>query len=696
MASGNTLAKAYIQLLPTTKGFTNELAKDLDPQLDEAGKKGGNKFASAFKKIIAAAGIGKVLKDALSEGAALEQSLGGVETMFKEHADIVKRNAENAYKTAGMSANEYMENVTSFSASLLQSMGNDTEKAASKADMAMVDMSDNANKFGTDMQSIQNAYQGFAKQNYTMLDNLKLGYGGTKTEMERLLADATKLSGVEYNIDNLADVYDAIHIVQQEMGVTGTTALEAAETFSGSLGMMKSSYKNLIGQIAIGGDIKAPLKAMSDSIVTFSKNLMPMVTNVLTALPEVIVSIIGDAGPQLIESGAQAIASLLEGLAKSLPELIPAAVEAVSTLVVSLIESLPMIVSAGAQLLEGIVRGLLNAIPVLIEEVPKIIQSIVSTLSSLLPLIVDAGIKIFVALIENLPGAIVQIVEELPLIIDSIITTLLDNLPLIIDAGVKLLVALIEAMPLIVKTIVDSLPLIISGIITGILGSIPQIVAAGVQLFIALVQNLPQIIWEIVKAVPQIIAGIVDGFLQGVGQMAEVGLNLIQGLWNGISDAGAWLWDKISGFFGGIVDNIKGFFGIHSPSRLFAEIGMYLDEGLAEGLEDNIKPINKAMDEVQAAATRDFESQARIGISAQSQINAINREIDHNVSYGKESNSVSLDKQSIDNLAFVMLETIGEIMPDVHIDLDGENYLRGKIRFISQELGALQLKKARG
>ena len=239
------------------------------------------------------AAISKVVTSAFTEGAALEQSLGGVETLFKKHADIVKKNAQDAYKTAGVSANEYMENVTSFSASLLSSLGGDTQKAANVAHTAMVDMSDNANKFGSDMQSIQNAYQGFAKQNYTMLDNLKLGYGGTKSEMERLLQDAQKLSGVEYNIDNLSDVYNAIHTIQQNLDITGTTAKEASTTFSGSFASMKAAAKNFLGVLTSGGDADKAFNDLIGSTETFFGNVKRLAKSFVSQTAKVFDSAVG-------------------------------------------------------------------------------------------------------------------------------------------------------------------------------------------------------------------------------------------------------------------------------------------------------------------------------------------------------------------------------------------------------------------
>lgn len=283
------LGKAYVQIIPSARGIKAKMEEILDKPLSDSGQNSGTtlgrKLISGAAKTLAGVSIGatvmKGIKAAMSEGSALQQSLGGVETLFKSSADKVKEYANQAYKTAGLSANEYMENVTGFSASLLQSMGGDTSKAADVANMAMIDMSDNANKMGTDMKSIQYAYQDFAKQNYTLLDNLKLGYGGTKDEMQRLLNDAQKVTGVKYDINNLSDVYKAIHVIQGELGITGTTSKEAATTVSGSFGQMASAGKNLLGKMALGEDIKVPLNNLLSTTSTFLfKNFLPMLGNV--------------------------------------------------------------------------------------------------------------------------------------------------------------------------------------------------------------------------------------------------------------------------------------------------------------------------------------------------------------------------------------------------------------------------------
>lgn len=298
------IAQAYVQLIPSARGITGKIQSILDPEASAAGQSAGQSLGSSLvgvmTKVIAAAGIGKAFSAAISEGAALQQSLGGIETLFKGSADKVKGYANEAYKTTGLSANAYMENVTGFSASLLQSLGGDTDKAAETANMAMIDMSDNANKMGTSMESIQMAYQGFAKQNYTMLDNLKLGYGGTKQEMQRLLADAEKLTGVKYDINNLSDVYNAIHAIQENLDITGTTAKEAASTFSGSFESMKAAAQNVLGKLALGENILPSLHALLKTTSTFLfDNFLPMVGNIFSGLGLVLTEGISQIASQL-------------------------------------------------------------------------------------------------------------------------------------------------------------------------------------------------------------------------------------------------------------------------------------------------------------------------------------------------------------------------------------------------------------
>ena len=638
--SGIELAKAYVQIIPSAQGIGGQIKKELggevEPAAEETGVSAGQKLFGAIKKIAAAAGIGKVIKDSIVAGADLEQSIGGIETLFKESADQVIANAKRAYQTAGMSANDYMELTTSFSASLLSSLGNDTAKAADVADMAMTDMSDNANKMGTNMEDIKNAYQGFAKQNYTMLDNLKLGYGGTQNEMKRLLEDARKITGVTYDIDNLADVYQAIHVIQGELDITGTTAKEAASTISGSLNAMKAAYQNVMGNLALGEDIGPSLNALKETAVTFVRdNLLPAAVNVVSALPTALVSLAAQLAAPMLHAGVQAVLSLAAGLTSAIPELLREATKALEGIVNAIITGVPVPINAGMLLLNGLAQGLLEAVPELLAALPGIVDNLTTTLAAflpqfisavnllvmgvvqalptaiqqivavlptlidslinvlltLMPEIVDAGLALLSALVTDLPEIISAVAAAIPEIVDAIVNAILSSIPLLIDAGIQLLTMLVGNLPAIISGIVSALPTIINSIVNAVLGSIPLLIRSGIQLFVALVSNLPAIISGVVAAVPQIIDAIVGGFAGGFDAMANIGLNLIKGIWSGISDAAAWLKSKIAGFFGGVVDSIRDFFGIHSPSRLMAGIGKNMALGIGVGWEDTFPDI---------------------------------------------------------------------------------------------------------
>lgn len=613
------LGKAYVQIIPSAEGISGKIQDALDPEVQKAGNSAGGGIASGIKKAIIAAGIGASITSAVSEGAALEQSIGGVETLFKDQAGVVKKYASEAYKTAGVSANEYMKNVTSFSASLLQSLGGDTKKAADVANMSMIDMADNANKMGTDMQSIQTAYQGFAKQNYTMLDNLKLGYGGTKSEMERLLADASKLSGVKYDISNLSDVYSAIHVIQKEIGITGTTATEAGQTVSGSFNAMKSAFSNLLGTMATGGNIGPALTGLGTTITTFFTNLLPMVTSVIVQIPQALITLFTEAGPGLLTAGAEAVGNILAGIGQRMPELIPAMVEGITSMISAIIENLPTLVEGGLELFKGIIQGVVDAIPLLVEKAPEIINSLMEALKALIPEIITTGVELLSSLVEELPTIIENIVAVLPEIIKSIIDTITTLLPQIVEAGVKLFTSLITNLPSIIATILTAIPKIVGDIVTAFLGLIPQIVTTGFNLLTSLITDLPSIISHLVAAMPQIISGMVGALMQGVSAFVEVGKNLIRGIWEGIKSVGSWLADQVTNFIGGIVDGIKSFFGIQSPSKLMAqEVGKFLPMGIAKGINENAASVTKAMEDLTDIATgtanADFKIKSNIGI----------------------------------------------------------------------------------
>ena len=641
-------------------------ADDLEEELDDAGDAADDsegkfsKLGGTLKTVgitmgavvtaaaAAAVSLGKAVIEAYGE---YEQLVGGVDTLFKDSSASLQEYANNAYKTAGMSANDYMSTVTSFSASLISSLGGDTEAAVKYADMAITDMADNANKMGTDIGLIQNAYQGFAKQNYTMLDNLKLGYGGTQAEMERLLADAQAISGIEYDISSYADVVEAIHVIQESMGVAGATAAEAEHTIEGSMNAMKAAIDNLIvGFGNADADIEQLCNNVVDAFQDVLTNITPVIENIISALPTALNALLATVGdllptlldtvvdlfsqvlttlltmipqlapavieavmtivntlienlPLLVDAAVQIIVSLVEGIGSALPQLIPAAVQAIITIVEGLIANLPLILDAALQLITGLAEGLLTAIPMLIETLPAIIAAIVEFLVSSIPTIIDTGIQLLVALVEDLPAIIDAVVAAVPEIIDNLVTAILGSIPQIVETGVELLIALIENLPTIITTIVGAIPKIIGSIVAALMNSIPQIVQTGVELLVSLIANLPTIIAEIVRAMPQIIAGIVSALSQGVSQIAEVGANLVRGLCQGIQSLAGWLWNKVSGWISSIWDGICDFFGIASPSKEMGWIGEMLVQGLASSISTNGKRAVMAAKEMSVGIT---------------------------------------------------------------------------------------------
>ena len=425
MADGIELGKAYVQIVPSAQGIKSALTEMFDEETDglgeQTGQSIGQELIGTLKKVIVAAGIGKIISDSINMGGALQQSLGGVETLFKDSADTVKEYAAQAYRTAGLSANDYMEQTTSFAASLLSSVSQDTNAAAQLANMAMVDMADNANKMGTDMQDIQNAYQGFAKQNYTMLDNLKLGYGGTQAEMQRLLNDATKISGVKYDLGNLADMYSAIHIIQQEMDITGTTAKEASITLTGSFAAMKAAAENVMGNWSTGADLTEPLQALADTAQTFLvDNLLPMIGNVLAGIPEIVYSLV----PELLQTGTELLSSLAQGFTEGIPEFFSTALPQLLAFTDQLRDNAASFVDAGLNLITQLINGLIAGLPDLIAYVPDIIINICGIINDNMPKILAEGVSIIVQLVVGIVKAVPDLLANWKKILQAVLSVI--------------------------------------------------------------------------------------------------------------------------------------------------------------------------------------------------------------------------------------------------------------------------------
>lgn len=615
-----------------------------------------------------AAGFGVMTKSALDSFASLEQNIGGVETLFKDSAQKVIDSAENAYKTAGLSANAYMETVTSFSASLLQSLGKDTEKAADYADRAIIDMSDNANKMGTSMEMIQNTYQGFAKQNYTMLDNLKLGYGGTASEMYRLLQDAANLneefaSTAKFSMDskghleaNFADITEAIHIVQTEMGITGTTAKEASETISGSIASAKGAFDNFLNGTG------SP-EALAESMVTAGKNVLKglgeIVPRLLQTLPEVgkliqenlVNSLSGDSMQKIVEAGKNAVMSLIDGMLDSVPTIIPVALNFVKLIADTVITNVPTLIQKGYELLSNLVDGFVKAIPEALPKILDFVQGIGDKLAEAAPILIQKGFELLQKLVEGIVTAVPILIARVPEIISTFANIINDNFPTILMKGVQLLGQLVMGLIQAVPTLIANIPKIISAIVDTLMafqwlnlgrgiikflgdgiGAMKDfVVKKGFEILNGLkntLMNLPSTLANIGRtavsglgnaisagiswvknAAGNIVSAIVNTIKSIPGGMLSIGKDIVKGLWNGISDMTGWVIDKIQGFGESVLGGIKDFFGIHSPSRVMRdEVGKYMAQGVGVGFEKNI-PIKqmtagmkKAIGKIQTAA----------------------------------------------------------------------------------------------
>ena len=556
--------------------------------------------ASAAAVGAASAGVAALGTACINAYADYEQLVGGVETLFKDSADTIQTYADNAYKTAGLSANEYMETVTSFSASLLQSLDGDTEKAAAAADLAITDMADNANKMGTAMESIQNAYQGFAKQNYTMLDNLKLGYGGTKEEMQRLLADAEKLSGVKYDLSSYADIVEAIHVIQTEMGITGTTAKEASTTIQGSVASMKAAWANLmVGMADDTQDFDLLLSNFIESIGTVADNLLPRIGIVIEGMGKLVAGLAPEIAsalptrtnellPNLVELGVQSISALVQGIQENGDSLAAGALSIVGTLAEGIAELLPMVADTAASLAVSLADGLTESLPDIIPIAIETISTLVENLTENANTIIDAGIQIILALGEGLIAALPQLIETVPQIVINIANVINDNAPKLVDTALylitRLAVGLVQAIP----TLVVNIPKIIEAIVAAFMAF--QWLNLGKQLIDGVANGVKKAGESMATAAKNAFSKFKSKITgsEVATELKNIGKYIIDGIVGGIKNS----LSKIANIAGKIKDTLlsklKGLFRIASPSKLMKEeVGTYIGEGIAVGIEES-------------------------------------------------------------------------------------------------------------
>lgn len=658
-------SKAFDKGVESAKKKSDGFADKLKDGFGKAIKAVGKAVVAATTAV--AAGIAKITQASVASYGEYEQLVGGVKTLFgteagslKEYAAAIGQTvdeakdkynslinaqseifskAQDAYKNVQMSANDYMNTVTSFAASLIQGLGGDTEKAAEKADLAITDMADNANKMGTAMESIQNAYQGFAKQNYTMLDNLKLGYGGTKTEMERLLKDAEALqkqNGItaEYSIQNFADIVEAIHVVQTEMGITGTSAKEAGSTIQGSLAMVKAQWQNLLTAFADeDANLSDQINRFTDAITTAAGNIVPRIQQILpsivngldkliSALIPMIPELIGTLVPaftnaimgvmnsltsELSNSAdmvMNAIISIIGTLADTLPELITTLLEEIDTILLTTIRNaendlIPTVLQLVADLIDSLASTIPDVISSLLEETVSIVEEFLKTDG--LNNVLQAVISLEQGAAEAVLQAIPFIISRLPKIITSVVDFLLGAIPQIAQTGIQLLSALVEAMPEIISAIVEALPELITGIVDAIIEFVPEIVVAGVQLLSALTQNLDEIIAQIVVAIPDIIDGIIGALTDATPKLIEAGFELFMALVTNLPEIIMGILTALSKLIAAIIQAIPTYF------MKIAQQGVKLFESLVTNLPQAIQTIKRRIPEVISGIASKFK-----------------------------------------------------------------------------------------
>lgn len=617
-----------------------------------------------------ATAFGVMTKKALDSYASLEQNIGGVETLFKDSSQSVVDNAKKAYKTAGLSANAYMETVTSFSASLLQSLGGDTKKAADYADRAIIDMSDNANKMGTSMGLIQNAYQGFAKQNYTMLDNLKLGYGGTKEEMQRLVQDASKMTDAQKELGVTVDgsslsfgnIVNAISVMQKHLGIAGTTSEEASETISGSISSMKGAFDNFLNGTG------SP-KELAETMVTAGKNvikgLSEIVPRLLETLPEVkqlvqenIVQAFSEGNvKQMVESGKNIIISLISGVTSSLPNILPVALNLIQFTANAIVSNVPILAQKGYEILDNIISGFVSAIPTALPKVLDFIQGVGDKIAETAPALIKKGFDLLGKLVEGIVQAIPILIAKVPEIISTFANIINDNFPTILAKGVGLLWELIKGIISAIPDLIANAPKIVRAIVDVIMAfnwlslgkNIITFFKNGISSMIGAVKNAGKSVYDAVKNaitnLPSTLANIGRTAMSGFGnairsmigtaksaasavgsavlnaikaipkQVVSIGKNIVTGLWEGISGMVGWITDKVMGFANSVLGGIKKALGIHSPSRVMRDqVGKMMALGMGIGFEKNIpdadmqKGLETTIGKLQAEADNIFSA----------------------------------------------------------------------------------------
>jgi phage-related protein len=556
-------------------------------------------------------------KQSLENYAQFEQLEGGVQKLFGDDMTSVVKNANDAFKTAGMDVNTYMETVTGFSASLISGLGGDTAKAATLADQAIRNMSDNANTFGTDMDTLQKAYQGFAKGNFNMLDSLSLGYGGTKGEMLRLVKDAGVVEDSVKSLDDVSfdQMISAIGIIQDRMQITGTTANEASKTIEGSANAAKAAWQNFLTGIADdGADFEQLTSNLTTAIGDLASNLLPRIQTVISGVGRAVPQLIRDIMPQIMDTIPPMLSEALPTLISTVSDLVQTMFNSVlPELTTMIMDLLPDLLIAGIELVTSIMNGVRNTLPTLLQMLPDAISDMVEIISEYLPDLVDAGAEMIMSLVNGLEEMLPTLLEDAPRMIEQFATAVINQLPTIIQTGVKIITALINGLISALPTLVASIPRIIGAIVSTLAANMPQIINSGKQLINALKNGIVGAVGLVVSAASQIGSRFISALSAIPSKLVSVGTNMVKGIWNGINNATSWIIGKIRSFGDSVVRGIKSIFGIHSPSSVMRDaIGKPLAQGIGVGFEDEMKSVTAQM---QSAIPSSFDVNSSVSAS---------------------------------------------------------------------------------
>lgn len=581
----STIGEAYLQIRPSMEGIQGEI----EEALGDSGRSGARSFGSAFSTGLAAvsgaavaavgaasAGVASLTSQATSSFAQYEQLVGGVETLFGDSAETVIQNASAAFNSAGMSMNDYMETSIQSAAALINSLEGNQAQAADLMDMSITDMADNVNRMGTTMEAVQNAYRGFSRGNFTMLDNLALGFAGTKEGMQELLDKAQEISGIEYDIDSYSDIVTAIHVVQEEMGITGTTAAEAADTVSGSMSSVRSAFQNLVGGLA---NPDADLGALIDNVV--------------------------NTGTQALNNMAPVVMNALQGIAKAIPQIVPIITAQFPVMIQTL---LPPLIDAIVSLVTALVGALPDILGILIDVLPSLFNVVIETIISMLPLIIDLGLQLIMALasglIDALPTLIPALVDVILTIVDKLTNP--DTIVQLVQAALQIMIALAEGLIKALPRLIEKAPTIVMNLVEAIIKAAPELLKAALELILTIAAGIVDSLDGLIQKGAEIVDSVKEGFFQKVEEAKSWGKDMIQNFIDGILAK----WENLKSTVTDLAGTIKSLLGFSEPENgplsNFHTFAPDMMELFANGIKDNLGLITNAMGDVTGVIAADF------------------------------------------------------------------------------------------